>query len=110
MNNIPRRGDIVWLNFDPTIGHEQSGRRPALIISPESYNQKIGLALAYPITSKVKGYAFEVAIPEGLPITGVVLADQIKSIDWVGRNAEFICALPSQIYEDVIAKTLTLLE
>jgi mRNA interferase MazF len=110
MSYIPDRGDLVWLNFDPTIGHEQSGRRPALIVSPRSYNQKTGLALAIPITSKVKGYVFEVLLPEGLPISGVVLSDQIKSIDWVGRNADFICTLPSLIYEDVIAKTLTLLE
>lgn len=110
MAYIPARGDLVWLNFDPTIGHEQSGHRPALIISPKSYNQKTGLALAFPVTSKVKGYAFEVVLPEGLPIRGVVLSDQIKSIDWVGRKAEFICTLSVQIYEEAIAKTQTLLD
>jgi mRNA interferase MazF len=107
---IPERGDIVWLIFDPQVGHEQAGRRPALIASPQSYNKINGLSLAYPITSKIKHYPFEVKIPSGLPINGVILADQIKNLDWIGRNAEFICALSSDVVDDVIAKTLTLLE
>lgn len=91
---VPRRGDAVWLIFDPTAGHEQAGRRPAVVISPVEYNQKVGLALFCPITSRVKGYPFEVVLPDGLPISGAVLTDQIKSLDWKARRARRICALP----------------
>lgn len=86
---VPRRGDIVWLSFTPQAGHEQAGRRPALVLSPSAYNGKVGLALFCPITSRAKGYPFEVAIPNGLAVTGVVLADQVKSLDWRARQAEF---------------------
>jgi mRNA interferase MazF len=110
MTYIPEKGDIVWLMFDAQVEHEQAGRRPALIASPQRYNKINGLSLAYPITSKIMHYPFEVNIPPGLPINGVILADQIKNLDWIGRNAEFICALPSDVMNDVIAKTLTLLE
>lgn len=85
---VPRRGDLVWLDFTPQAGHEQAGRRPALIISPESYNRKTGLALACPITNQAKGYPFEVPLPAGLSVTGVVLSDHIRSIDWRARRAE----------------------
>ena len=84
MDYTPQRGDIVWLNFNPQIGREQTGRRPAVVLSPGSYNGKVGLLLACPITSQVKGYPFEVAIPPGLKIRGVVLSDQVKSLDWRG--------------------------
>jgi mRNA interferase MazF len=107
---IPERGDIIWLMFDPQAGHEQAGRRPAIVISPKAYNAKVGLTLVCPITSQVKQYAFEVAIPNGLPIAGVVLADQIKSLDWRARKAEYICTLPPEITDDVIAKIIPLLE
>lgn len=100
----PDRGDVVWLAFDPQAGHEQAGRRPALVLSPASYNGRIGLALFCPLTSQVKGYPFEVPIPAGLPVNGVVLSDQVKSLDWRVRQAEFICKLP----EDVTAKVLKL--
>jgi mRNA interferase MazF len=80
--------------MNPGIGHEQSGRRPALVISPGSYNGKVGLALLCPITSQAKGYPFEVALPDGLPVRGVVLADQAKSLDWRARGAEFLCKVP----------------
>ena len=110
MAYIPERGDIVWLIFDPQAGHEQAGHRPALIISPKAYNAKTGLSLICPITSQVKLYAFEVNIPSGLPVVGVVLADQIKSLDWRARKADYICSLPPEITEDVIAKIIPLLE
>lgn len=110
MAYIPARGDAVWLVFDPQAGHEQAGRRPAIIISPKAYNAKTGLALACPITSQIKHYPFEVELPSGLPIGGVVLADQIKSLDWKARKAELICTLPGEITEDVIAKCISLLE
>jgi mRNA interferase MazF len=91
---IPDRGDIVWLSFNPQAGHEQSGRRPALVISPQAYNEKTDLAIFCPITSKVKDYPFEVKISNSLEIQGVILTDQIKSLDWKIRKAEFICKLP----------------
>lgn len=93
---VPERGDIVWITMNPTVGHEQSGRRPALVVSPGSYNGKVGLAILCPITSQVKGYPFEVPIPEGLPVGGVVLSDQAKSVDWRSRGAELVCRLPAE--------------
>jgi len=106
---IPKRGDIVWIDFDPQSGHEQKGRRPALVISPSAYNDKIGLALLCPITSQVKGYPFEVAIPKGLSVSGVILADQIKSLDWRSREAEFGCDAPHEVVGLVLEKLSTLL-
>jgi mRNA interferase MazF len=87
---VPDRGDLVWLDFEPQRGREQSGRRPAVVISPRSYNGKIGLALFCPVTSRVKGYPFEVALPGESRVKGVVLADQIKSLDWRARRARLI--------------------
>jgi mRNA interferase MazF len=105
---IPRRGDAVWLNFNPQSGHEQAGRRPALVLSPEEYNRKTGLAVFCPITSQVKGYPFEVKLPAGLPVTGVVLADQVKSLDWQVREAALIKKLPVQIVNEAANFLLTL--
>ena len=99
---VPKRGDVVWLSFAPQTGHEQSGRRPALVLSPASYNSKVGLALLCPITSQVKGYPFEVRVPDGLRISGVVLSDQIKSLDWRARRAEFADRLPASTVQDVV--------
>lgn len=93
MPDAPGRGDVVWITLHPQAGHEQAGRRPALVVSPLAYNQRVGLALVCPITQRAKGYPFEVAIPEGLPISGVVLADQVKSLDWRARQAEHVCSL-----------------
>lgn len=101
---MPRRGDIVWLTFNPQAGHEQAGRRPAVVLSPLAYNTKVGLALLCPITSAVKGYPFEVNLPHGLPISGVILADQVKSLDWQARAVEFICALPDAVTREVLQK------
>lgn len=106
---IPERGDVVWLDFNPQTGHEQAGRRPALILSPLKYNQNTGLILACPITSQIKNYPFEVKLPQGLPITGVVLSDQVKSLDWKQRNACFNCKLPNQELNAVIAKIQALI-
>jgi mRNA interferase MazF len=86
---IPERGDLIWLNFNPQSGHEQAGKRPAIVLSPLKYNRKTGLFITCPITSKIKGYPFEVAV-EGKKISGVVLSDQVKSFDWKSRNAIFI--------------------
>jgi len=87
-NYIPQHGDIVWLNFDPQTGHEQKGKRPAIVLSPKEYNEKTSLALFCPITSKIKNYPFEVKL-DG-EIEGVILSDQIKSLDWRIRKAEYI--------------------
>jgi mRNA interferase MazF len=106
---IPERGEAGWVSLNPQAGHEQAGRRPALVLSPASYNGKVGLALMCPITSQVKGYSFEVAIPVGLPVGGVILADQLKSLDWRARRAEQICAVPEETVSEVLAKLATLL-
>ena len=106
---IPCRGDAVWVSLVPQAGHGQSGRRPAVVLSPEAYNAKAGLALFCPVTSQIKGYPWEVAIPDGLPISGVVLADQVKSLDWRSRSAIKICPLPESVVAEILAKLGTLL-
>jgi mRNA interferase MazF len=106
---VPRRGDLVWLHFNPQTGHEQAGRRPALVLSPESYNGRVGLAILCPVTSQEKGYPFEVALPPGGAVEGVILSDQVKSLDWRARRAERIEVLPPQVTEEVLQKLGTLL-
>jgi mRNA interferase MazF len=106
---IPDRGDIVFLNFDPTKGHEQRGHRPALVLSPLSYNRKTSLALFMPITNKQKGYPFEVVLPAELKTQGVVLADQLKCLDWKDRSIEFVEVAPESLIETVQAKIEPLL-
>jgi len=106
---VPRCGDVVWITLNPQSGHEQTGRRPALVLSPESYNGKTGLAIFCPVTSQIKGYPFEVLIPEGLPVTGAILSDQVKSLDWRARNAELICPLPDETVSEALQKLGTLL-
>jgi mRNA interferase MazF len=101
---IPKRGDLVWITLNPQAGHEQAGRRPALVISPATYNGKVGLAFFCPVTSRAKGYPFEVALPSGLGIEGVVLSDQVKSLDWQARHAERIAALPGAALREVLGK------
>jgi len=101
---VPARGDLVWLDFDPQAGREQAGRRPALVISPAAYNRKVGLTLACPITSQVKGYPFEVALPVGLPISGVVLSDHVKSLDLTARRATRAGVAPPDVVGEVLAK------
>lgn len=96
------RGDLIWLSFTPQSGREQAGRRPALVVSPSTYNSKVGLALVCPITSRVMGYPFEVALPEGGPVQGVVLADQLRSLDWRSREAELIAKAPIAVVERVL--------
>ncbi len=91
---VPERGDAVWITLDPQAGHEQAGRRPALVLSPSAYNGRVGLALFCPITNQVKGYPFEVPIPAGSSVTGVVGADQVKSLDW--RRARRRASGPSR--------------
>ena len=96
---IPNRGDIVWLNFTPQAGHEQRGLRPAIVLSPKIYNEKTSLCICFPITSKIKGYPFEIPLPKDLPISGVILSDQIKNLDYVKREISFICKAPNSVIE-----------
>jgi len=106
---IPSQGDLIWLEFNPQAGHEQSGLRPALVISPHIYNSKVGLALMCPITSQIKGYPFEVILPSKNKISGAILADQIKSLDFRIRKAKFICKAPTNVLAEVIAKIQTII-
>jgi mRNA interferase MazF len=107
---VPRRGDFLWLSFDPQAGHKQSGRRPALVLSPEQYNRRVGLALVCPITSQRIGYPFEVEIPAGSPALGVVLADQVRSLDWRARRADRAGAVPEATIEEAVRKLEALLQ
>ncbi len=106
---IPDRGDIVYLDFNPIKGHEQRGYRPALIISVATYSQKSSLALFLLITSQQKGYPFEVLLPEGLQIKGVILVDQIKSLDWRARQIKFVETVSSDVITEVQSKIMPLI-
>jgi mRNA interferase MazF len=109
MAYAPDRGDVIWITFNPQAGHEQAGRRPALVLSPVAYNRKVGLAVLCPITSQVKDYPFEVLIPRGLKVQGAILADQVKNLDWKARATKLICRLPSSVTDDALRKLNTLL-
>ena len=106
---VPDRGDVIWISLNPQAGHEQAGRRPAVVLSPSEYNEKVGLAILCPITNQVKGYPFEILVPSGLSVTGAILSDQVKSLDWQARNAELICTLPEATMVEVLHKLHTLL-
>lgn len=106
---VPERGDIVWLDFDPQVGREQAKRRPAVVLSPSAYNGRTSLALCCPITSHVKGYPFEVALPAGLKVQGVALADQMRSLDWRARKAVYLGALPAPAVVELLARARALL-
>lgn len=101
---IPEYGDVIWLEFDPQAGREQSGRRPAVVISPSNYNKAVSLALVCPITSRSKNYPFEVKLPDDGKIKGVILADHVKNIDWNCRNAKFITKISSQVMAEIVEK------
>lgn len=105
----PERGDVIWISLNPLAGHEQAGHRPALLLSPRAYNRKVGLAIVCPLTTRIKGYPFEVLIPEGLKATGAVLADQVKSLDWAAREASLLCRVPDRVVREVLEKVGTLL-
>lgn len=106
---VPERGDLVWPDFTPQAGHEQAGRRPALVLSPASYNRKSGLALVCPVTSRSKGYPFEVMLPDGIQIRGVVLSDHVKSLDWRARRVRRIESAPDAVVAEALGKAVTLL-
>jgi mRNA interferase MazF len=107
---VPRRGDVIKLDFDPQKGHEQAGRRPALVLSPTDYNRTVGLVVVCPITNEKKGYPWEVEIPDNPFVSGVVLADQVKSLDWRQRHAEFVCTPEEEaLLVDVVEKAIALI-
>jgi mRNA interferase MazF len=108
-DRAPDRGDFVWLDFQPQAGHEQAGRRPALVLSHHAYNAKIGLAVCCPVTSPAKGYPFEVPVRTA-GLSGVVLADQVKNLDWRVRRAEFIAAASGEVLSEVIAKVRAIID
>lgn len=107
---VPARGDLVWLQFNPQAGHEQAGHRPALVISPSSYNRRVGLAVCCPVTSRVKGYPFEVLLPQGLGLEGAILSDQLKSLDWRVRKARRIARVPADVLQETVGKILALVD
>jgi mRNA interferase MazF len=107
---VPARGDLIWLQFDPHAGHEQAGHRPVVVVSPGSYNRRVGLALCCPVTSHVKGYPFEVVLPPGLGVEGAILSDQIKSLDWRVRKARRIGHVPPDVLEEIVGKVLALVD
>ena len=107
---VPARGDLVWLQFNRQAGHEQAGRRPALVVSPSSYNRRVGLAICCPVTSQVKGYPFEVLLPQGLGVEGAILSDQVKSLDWRGRRARRIGSVPAEVLQETVGKILALVD
>ncbi len=100
---IPKRGDIIWTDFDPAAGHEQKGKRPALVLSPVPFNQKMKLALVAPVTSRVRGHAFEVPL-KGKMISGVVLCQQVKTIDYIERGVSFAEKAHTDVVDDVLAR------
>jgi len=99
---------VVWITLTPQAGHAQAGRRPAIVLSPQDYNRKTGLAILCPITSQIKSYPFEVLLPAGLPVAGAILSDQVKNLDWRARNVELICTLPTETISEVLRKLVTL--
>ena len=105
----PERGDVVWISLAPQPGHEQTERRPVVVLSPQAYNSRVGLAVLCPITAHIKGYPFEVLMPPDLPIQGAILSDQVESLDWRAHRAEFVCSLPPAVVEQALGKLRTLI-
>lgn len=106
----PERGDVVWISRNTRSGNEPAGRRRAVVLSPQAYNARIGLAILCPVTSQVKGYPFEVIIPPDLPVEGAILSDQVETLDWRAHRAEPICSLPAAVVEEALGKLRALLE
>ncbi len=107
--HVPDAGDLVWLSFSPQAGREQAGRRPAVVLSPRSYNARAGLCVVCPVTRQAKGYPFEVELPAELPVNGVVLSDHLKSADWQVRDVEFVARVPPALLDEVRARLKPLL-
>jgi mRNA interferase MazF len=106
---VPDVADVVWVDFDPQVGHEQAGRRPALVLSPRAYNEKAGLAILCPITSRSKDHPFEIKLPASLPVHGSIQVDQLKSVDWRQRRVQKLGRLPGTVMEGVRHHVATLL-
>ena len=109
MRAIPDRGDVILISFDPTLGHEQAGFRPAVVLSPEYYNKASGLCLVCPVTTSIKGYPFEVTLEGAKKTSGVVLADQVRSIDWQARRIKIVDRISTTSLETILAKFKPLL-
>ena len=107
--HAPERGDVVWLSFSPQAGRERAGRRPALVLTPAQFNRRVGLAFVCPVTSRVKGYPFEVALRGAADVSGVVLVDQLRGLDWRARRAEPAGKAPAPVMTEVLAKLRPLL-
>ncbi|MEA2574754.1 MAG: mRNA interferase MazF [Chloroflexia bacterium] len=106
---VPERGHVVWLDFDPQAGHEQAGRRPALVLSPRVFNERTGLFLVCPITNRAPRYQFEVQVPQNVGVTGVILSAHVKSLDWRVRRADYICEMPRQTVAETLGRVSALL-
>lgn len=106
---VPERGDLVYAQFNPQAGHEQAGQRPGIVLSPEIFNKATGFTVICPITNQIKGYPFEVALPSGLAISGVVLTDQVKSLNWRARNFQVLEKAPQETIDDCLALIHTFL-
>jgi mRNA interferase MazF len=109
VSDAPDRGDVAWISLDPQAGHEQAGRRPVLVLSPRKYNEATGLFIACPLTTQAKGYPFEVTLPPGTSVAGVVLSDHVKSLDWRARQAERITTLPPEFVDFVASVVATII-
>ena len=110
MAYAPRRGDVINIDLSPQVGHEQAGYRPALVLSSDIYNRRVGLAIVCPLSNQSKGYIFEMPIPAGIGVTGVVIADQAKSVDWQGRSVAFRCEMPAFVVSKVLDRVISLIE
>lgn len=102
MPAVPNKGDLVWINLNPKTGHEQSGHRPAIVLSPKEFNQITGLATICPITNTVKGWGFEVPLPSGLAFSGAILTDHLKNVDWRARDIKVQEQAPSELVQTCI--------
>jgi len=110
MAYVPERGDVVWIPLDPQAGSEQAGHRPALVLSPRTFNRKLNVVFCCPITSRAKRFEFDIPLPEGLDVKGVVLAHHLKSLDWRVRNARFMTRVPEYVVEDVLVMVASILD
>ena len=109
MPYVPARGDVVWIHLDPQAGHEQAGHRPALVVSRRAFNRKTGLIIICPVTSRQKRNAFEIALPLGLAVRGVVMTHHVKSLDWQARDAQFMARVPAQFVDQVLMSVVEIL-
>ena len=110
MAYLPNRGDAIWLDLDPRVAHEHPGHRPVLVLSPTKFNRRTKLAICCPITSQHKRSAFEIVLPKGLDVEGVVLAHQVRSIDWRARDSKFLARVSDEIVDDVLITLLSILD